>query len=80
MAKAETLKNQEELHDVAVFLQNFRPRMVAIDCPSDTCDVECVIETVAEIDEVISFMEMQPDSHVMIDTIKPINEYTGERV
>lgn len=69
----------EALCDVTGFLEQFIPTKATIIFEMEM-DVECIIETVAEIDEVIAYMDMVPDSHVMIQTIKPINEYTGERI
>lgn len=68
----------ECLHDVSEFLEKFTPSKGAIYFEMEK-DVECIIETVAQIDEVIAYMNLVPDSHVMIETIKPINEYTGIR-
>jgi hypothetical protein len=31
------------------------------------------------MDEILAILGKQVDSHVMIDTLKPYDEYTGER-
>jgi len=42
-------------------------------------DVEFEFKTTLTSDEIIALLEKQDDSHVMMDTIKPIDKYTGER-
>lgn len=37
------------------------------------------IETEASLEKIISCIALVPDSHVMLDTIKPIKQYTGKR-
>lgn len=68
----------ECLHDVVALLEDFKPTKATIDFEMEV-DVVCTLHTVAELDEVITYMRPIPDSHVMIETIKPINEYTGIR-
>lgn len=69
----------ECLHDVVALLEDFKPTKATIDFEMEV-DVVCTLHTVAELDEVITYMRPIADSHVMIETIKPINEYTGERL
>lgn len=68
----------EALRDVQEFLEVFTPHKATIVFGMEI-DVECTIETVAERDEVIQYMEQIPDSHVMIETLRDANEYTGKR-
>lgn len=42
-------------------------------------DVEFEFKTSLTSDEIIAILMKQDDSHTMIDTLKPIDEYSGER-
>lgn len=42
-------------------------------------DVDFVFTTDLSITEIINLMKTIDDSHVMIETVRPINEYTGIR-
>ena len=42
-------------------------------------DVEFEFETELALDEIIMTLQDIDDSHVMYQTVKPIDEYTGER-
>ena len=42
-------------------------------------DVEFEFKSRLSMDDVLSILCKQPDSHVMIETLKPFDEYTGER-
>ena len=44
-----------------------------------TPDVEFEFKTTLTSDEITSLLEKQDDSHVMMETLKLFNEYTGER-
>ena len=69
----------ECLADVANFLLEFRPEHTEIVAAKMIPDVECVIKTSADIDKVKGAMADVMDSHVMMQTIQPIDKYTGER-
>lgn len=42
-------------------------------------DVEFEFYTNLTKDKILSILSRQEDSHVMMDTLKPFEEYTGER-
>ena len=42
-------------------------------------DVEFEFKTTLTLDEIIALLEKQDDSHVMMETLKPFDEYTGDR-
>jgi len=42
-------------------------------------DVEFEFITNLTSDEILAILSKQVDSHVMMDTLKPFDEYTGER-
>ena len=42
-------------------------------------DVEFEFKTNLTLDEILAILSKQVDSHVMMDTLRPIDEYTGER-
>lgn len=68
----------ECLHDVVELLkimpvQSYQIRTIGVP------DVEVEISCDAFRDEVIAYMEQVPDSHVMIESLRDANEYTGKR-
>jgi hypothetical protein len=42
-------------------------------------DFEFEFKTTITSDEILAILKNRVDSHVMIDTLKPYNDYTGER-
>lgn len=71
----------EGLNDFLAFLQKgmyMRVKSFTIK-PIGIPDVEVSFETDASLSEIKSKLREVPDSHVMLETVKPINEYTGER-
>jgi hypothetical protein len=71
----------EGLNDFLAFLQKgmyMRVKSFTIK-PIGVPDVEVSFETDASLSEIKSKLREVPDSHVMLETVKPINEYTGER-
>lgn len=42
-------------------------------------DVVFEFKTTLTLDEILAIMNKQADSHVMMDTLRPFDEYTGER-
>ena len=42
-------------------------------------DVEFEFKSRLSLDEILDILRKQVDSHVMMDTLKPFEEYTGER-
>lgn len=55
----------------------FKTIMVTIDDNQLDCTVEVV--TRQSLEEVMFAMNHTPDCHVMVETVKPIDEYTGVR-
>ena len=71
----------EGLNDFLAFLQEgmyFRVKSFTVETTSGP-DVVVSFETDASLSEIKTKLDEVPDSHVMLETIKPINEYTGER-
>ena len=71
----------EGLNDFLAFLQAgmyMRIKSFTIQ-PIGVPDVVVTFETDASLSEIKSKLREVPDSHVMLQTVKPINEYTGER-
>lgn len=42
-------------------------------------DVEFEFKSRLTLDEILAILRRQDDSHVMMETLKPFDEYTGER-
>lgn len=42
-------------------------------------DVEFEFKTTLTLDEILAILSKQVDSHVMMETLRPFDEYTGER-
>ena len=42
-------------------------------------DVEFEFITNLTLDEILAILDNQVDSHVMMETLRPFDEYTGER-
>lgn len=42
-------------------------------------DVEFEFKTTLTLDEILDILSKQVDSHVMMETLRPFEEYTGER-
>lgn len=87
MAKGGNLKlntyklRAEGLNDFLSFLQTgmyMKMKSFTIE-PIGVPDVVVSFVTDASLSEIKSKLKEVPDSHVMLETIKPINEYTGER-
>jgi hypothetical protein len=71
----------EGLNDFLAFLQNdmyFKMKSFTIE-PIGVPDVIVTFETSSSLSEIKEKLKEVPDSHVMLETVKPINEYTGER-
>jgi len=71
----------EGLNDFLAFLQNdmyFKIKYFTIE-PIGVPDVVVTFETSSSLSEIKEKLKEVPDSHVMLQTVKPINEYTGER-
>lgn len=71
----------ESLNDFLAFLQKgmyMRVKSFTVE-PIGVPDVEVSFETDASLSEIKSKLREVPDSHVMLETVKSINEYTGER-
>jgi len=71
----------EGLNDFLAFLQNgmyFKVKSFTVE-PLGIPDVVVTFETDSSLSEIKEKLREIPDSHVMLDTVKPINEYTGDR-
>lgn len=81
-SKTNTYKLRAEgLSDFLAFLQQgmyFRVKSFTVETTSGP-DVVVSFKTDASLSEIKSKLNEVPDSHVMLETIKPIKEYTGER-
>jgi hypothetical protein len=71
----------ESLNDVVQFIQNEYSHMKNFNMKRDELfpDVDFEFETDLTLDEIIFKLKNINDSHIMYQTIKPINEYTGTR-
>jgi len=71
----------EGLDDFLTFLQEgmyMRMKSFTVE-PVGVPDVVITFVTDASLSEIKSKLREIPDSHVMLETVKPINQYTGER-
>lgn len=71
----------EGLNDFLAFLQEgmyFRVKSFTVETTSGP-DVVVSFTTDASLSEIKLKLDEVPDSHVMLETVMPINEYTGER-
>jgi hypothetical protein len=71
----------EGLNDFLAFLQNdmyFKIKSFTIE-PTGFPDVVVTFDTSSSLTEIKQKLKELPDSHVMLQTVKPFNEYTGER-
>jgi hypothetical protein len=71
----------EGLNDFLAFLQNdmyFKIKYFTIEITGFP-DVVVTFETNSSLSEIKQKLKEVPDSHVMLETVKPVNEYTGER-
>jgi hypothetical protein len=71
----------EGLNDFLAFLQNdmyFKIKSFTIE-PTGFPDVVVTFDTSSSLTEIKQKLKEVPDSHVMLQTVKPFNEYTGER-
>lgn len=68
-------------NDVARFIMNAHSLMTNFKMQKDDelPDVEFEFETELALDEIIMTLQDIDDSHVMYQTIQPIEKYTGER-
>ena len=67
--------------DVVYFLNNVHTQLSSFSLIKDKelPDVEFEFETDLTLDEIILTLQDFDDAHVMYQTVKPIEEYTGER-
>jgi hypothetical protein len=71
----------EGLNDFLAFLQTgmyMKIKSFTVE-PIGVPDVVVTFETESSLSEIKSKLKEVPDSHVMLQTVMPINEYTGER-
>lgn len=68
-------------HDVARFISATHQHLSELKMTrmKNIPDVELEFETEFPLNKVITSLKVVPDSHVMWQTVKPIDEYTGER-
>lgn len=73
--RAECIMDITRIIDVAgVHMNNFK-----MDKHKDLPDAEFEFDIDLELSEIIAILKNIPDSHVMYETVKPIEEYTGIR-
>ncbi len=67
--------------DVAEFIQNVHSQLKSFKMIKDDelPDVYFEFETELALDEIILTLKDIEDSHVMFQTVQPIEKYTGER-
>ena len=71
-------------HDVELFYNEnkdtiYNLKYIESDLPF-SIDAIATFESRLDLKQIISLMKKLPDTHVMCETVKPINEYTGIRV
>jgi hypothetical protein len=68
-------------NDVAQFIMNAHSQMTKFKMQKDKelPDIEFEFETELALDEIIMTLQDIDDSHVMYQTVQPIEKYTGER-
>ncbi|HEY5124269.1 MAG TPA: hypothetical protein VIK14_11085 [Ignavibacteria bacterium] len=72
----------ECINDVLLLIEKMRKRdiwAIKIEQCGFLPDVDFEFKTTKTLDEILTILRKQVDSHVMIDTLAPYNEYTGER-
>lgn len=72
----------EIIHDIVDMLTFFSPKIVRYKVYSleqGLPDVVMEFDTELDLDTLISYLKNLPDSHVMYETLKAIDDYTGER-
>lgn len=70
----------ECLHDVLLLLNKIGKKTYGFKIVRDFFpDVEFEFLSTMTSDEILAILSRQVDSHVMMDTFKPFDEYTGER-
>jgi hypothetical protein len=70
----------ECFQDVLQLLNKIRKNLYGFKIERDFFpDVEFEFFTNLTLDEINAILMKQDDSHVMMETLKPFNEYTGER-
>jgi hypothetical protein len=74
-------KLRAECLDDVLFLCKRMPKIwgIKIEQWGPMPDVEFEFKTSLTSDEILAILKKRVDSHVMIDTLKPYDEYTGER-
>ncbi len=71
----------EGVNDVFEFVRMFSKNIKEYRIIGNTIipDVEFEFETKKSLHIVLNTLRQIPDSHVMVETVKPISEYTGVR-
>lgn len=71
----------ESSNDVSLFIQKTHWRMNSFSMLkyNKLPDIDFQFETDLKLEEIILILKDIEDSHVMYQTVKPIEEYTGDR-
>ena len=71
----------ECLHDVLLLIRKMTKNVWGIKIVQwgTSPDVEFEFKSRLTLDEILAILSNQVDSHVMRDTLRPFDEYTGER-
>ena len=74
-------KLRAECLDDVLFLYKKMPQIWGINIVQwgHMPDIEFEFKTTLTSDEILAILKKRVDGHVMIDTLKPYDEYTGER-
>lgn len=59
---------------------DFYPLVKDVSQTGDFTDCECIIASCRSLDELRKTMSSVADCHVMAETLKPIEQYTGVRI
>ena len=70
----------ECFQDVLILIDKLNKNLYGFRIERDfLTDVEFEFITNLTLDEILAILDNQVDSHVMMETLRPFDEYTGER-
>lgn len=59
---------------------DFHPLVKDVSQTGDFSDCECIIVSCRSLNELRKTMSSVSDCHVMAETLKPVDQYTGNRI
>ncbi len=76
--RAECVSDVSKLIDLMV-TENIKSSVQVVGNNRDFPDCEVVMQTDCDLNDIRSFIGKLTDGHVILETIKPIDDYTGKR-